>query len=193
MGDQKKASTERTDRAPRERRLPTALVLAIASGMICVGVLGVLASEPQQTDTDPQESRVDVSDTTAEAAAESFLDAWRKREHDVAASLSVEDAHQAVLQRARRDDALSPSERDMQRQVWDAMASTRLSLVLNESEELGGGRLRLSGTAEGEFLESPYAREIDFELVPRGDHWRVAQVEFGTILTDAPDALRFEL
>ena len=97
-----------------------------------------------------------------------------------------------VDERAAADEALSESERDLKRQVWDAMAASRLSLYLNESENLEGGRLRLSGTAEGEFLERPYERAMDYVMSETSEGWRVESVAFGEILSDVPDVLRLE-
>ena len=177
----------------REERLPTPLVLALASAMVCVGVVAVVISRSGPAETEEQRaSRVAVNDRTAEAAAESFLDAWRKREHDVARRLSIEAALRQVEAREQSDENLSEQERDLQRQVWDAMAATRLQLFLRESRNLPAGRLALAGVAEGEFLEQAYQREVEFVMVETTQGWRVAEVAFGEILSDMPAALRFE-
>lgn len=177
----------------KEDRLPTPLVLALASGMICVGVVAVVIARSGPAETAEQRaSRVAVSDRTAEAAAESFLDAWRKREHDVARELAIENALQRVAAREESDRNLSDQERDLQRQVWDAMAATRLQLFLRESRNLPNERLALAGVAEGEFLEQAYQREVEFVMVETPQGWRVAEVMFGEILSDMPAALRFE-
>lgn len=177
----------------KEDRIPGPLVLALASGMICIGVVAVIISQSGPAETaEERASRVAVSDGTAEAAAESFLDAWRKREHDVARRLSMEEARARVEERERSDASLSDQERDLQRQVWDAMAATRLQLFLRESRNLPRGRVALSGVAEGEFLEQAYQREVEFVMVETTGGWRVANVMFGEILSDMPAALRFE-
>lgn len=177
----------------KEDKLPTPLVLALASAMVCVGVVAVVISRSGPAETaEERASRVAVNDRTAEAAAESFLDAWRKREHDVARRLSMENALRRVEARRQSDENLSDQERDLQRQVWDAMAATRLQLFLRESRNLPQGRLALAGVAEGEFLEQAYQREVEFVMVETAQGWRVAEVAFGEILSDMPAALRFE-
>lgn len=181
-----------SERSP-ERRIPTPLVLALASGMVSVGVLAFALSNTTPTEDVPDAlPGVMVDDSTPERAAESFLDAWRKRAHQTARDLTVGEARAMVDERAAADEALSESERDLKRQVWDAMAASRLSLYLNESENLEGGRLRLSGTAEGEFLERPYERAMDYVMSETSEGWRVESVAFGEILSDVPDVLRLE-
>jgi hypothetical protein len=176
------------------KRLSTPLVLAVASAMICVGLIGFLwnrsAPETPRAPT-PDEIEVLVDTSTPERAAESFLDAWRKRAHDVAAELTEGVAREAVEDRRRRDEALSPEERDLKRQLWDAMASERLRLRLDESERLDDG-LALRGVAEGTFLDRPYERRMELVLVEREGGWRVRSFAFGEILTDLPPGLREE-
>ena len=186
--------------ALKPNRISTPLVLGVASAMVCVGLLGFLwnrrAAEPMRAPT-PNEIEVLVDTSTPERAAESFLDAWRKRAHDVAAELTEGVAHEAVEDRRRRDEALSPEERDLKRQLWDAMASDRLRLRLDESERLDGGEglnegLALRGVAEGTFLDRPYERRMELVLVERDDGWRVRSFSFGEILTELPPSLREE-
>ena len=186
--------------APKPKRVSTPLVLTVASAMVCVGLLGFLwnrrAAEPTHAPT-PNEIEVLVDTSTPERAAESFLDAWRKRAHDVAAELTEGVAHEAVEDRRRRDEALSPEERDLKRQLWDAMASDRLRLRLDESERLDGSEglddgLALRGVAEGTFLDRPYERRMELVLVERDDGWRVRSFSFGEILTELPPSLREE-
>lgn len=161
--------------------------------MISIGVLGYLVgSQPSTEELGSHRPTLVVDDSSPEDAAESFLDAWRKREHTVAAALSVGEARAMVDARAATDDAMTPSERDLKAQVWDAMADSRLELFLNESEELEAGRLRLSGIASGDFLGHPYERTMQYILTPTDEGWRVAAVEFGEILSDVPDVLQLE-
>ena len=180
---------------PKEpRRLSTPLVLALTSAMICVGVAGFLlrgGPEPEEQPADTLPAIV-VDDTTPERAAESFLDAWRRREHEVAADLSVGEARAAVDERAARDAAMSDHERELKRQGWDAMAAERLGLAIREAEQLEGGRMALRGIAEGTFLDQPYEREMEFVLRPEAEVWRVEGFHFGEILTEVPRLLELE-
>jgi len=179
--------------ATREgRRIPTPIVLATTSAMVCIGVIAywvASASAPEPTREMRGPNDVIVDGTTPEQAAESFLDAWRKRAHDAARTLSTGAAREAVEQRAADDSHLSPDEREIKERVWDQMATTRLALRIAESEDLGEDRVVLRGTAEGTFLERPYAREVQFEVTRIEGQWRVAQVGFGEILSDMPDVL----
>ena len=175
--------------ATLDKRIPTPLVLAIASAMICVGVAAYWASRQPDTPLDAPTSRVLVDDSTPERAAESFLDAWRKREHDVAAALAIGEAKAAVEARRAADLALSKEERAIKRQLWDAMASTRLSLVPTLSTELDDAHVALETVARGRFLGKPYERAIDFDVEKSDDRWRVARMELGPHLTDQADVL----
>ncbi len=172
-------------------RLSTPLVLAIASGMVCVGLLGLWWNRGERAPAHARdELGVLVDASSPERAAESFLDAWRKRAHDVAAELSEGDAHEAVLARRRRDDALSEADRAIKRQLWDSMARDRLQLRLDESERVDEGGLALRGVAEGRFLDRPYARRLTMVLVEREGSWKVRSFDFGEILTELPAGLR---
>jgi len=171
-------------------RLSTPAVLALVSGMLCIGVIGfVLRCEPEPEEVEtPAEVVVDT--TTPERTAESFLDAWRKREHTIAARISSGEALSEVEARRRRDENMSDHERELKAQVWDAMAQDRLRLLLHEAENLEGGRIRLSGRAHGTFLGNEYEREMDFVLHPGDDGWRVEQFHAGEILSDTPSVLQ---
>ncbi|MEM7609225.1 MAG: hypothetical protein AAF411_28085 [Myxococcota bacterium] len=180
-----------------ESRIPTPAVLAIASTMVCIGVVArfSLAPDDDEGGTAPA-SRARLDDRTAESTAESFLDAWRKRDHDTAERLATGAALAEVQRRRASDASLTEAETELRREVWAAMAATRLDLVLSESEDLPGGDLRLAGTAEGTFIDREYAREVEFVLrdtngsQPRGH--RVVEVRFGEILSDLPAAFHFE-
>lgn len=179
----------------KERRIPTAVVLAVASTMVSIGIVAVLVAQSGGRDpveTAPRGSRVEVDATTPERAAESFLDAWRKREHDIALSLADGRAKNRVLERQAEDAALTEEERALKVQVWDSMAEGRLRFAIRESEALPGGRLALRGTAEGEFLGRPYRRDMEFTVTGGGESWKVVDFRFGEILTDVPGSLEID-
>ncbi len=175
-------------------RISTPVVLAMVSGMVCIGVVGfVLSGEPEPEPEEPSgPSGVVVDTTTPERTAESFLDAWRKRDHTVAARLSSGEALVEVEARRRRDDDLTDHERELKAQVWDAMARERLRLFLHEAENLEGGRIRLSGHAKGRFLGSDYEREVHFVVHPADEGWRVEQFVAGEIVSDTPGVLQLD-
>ncbi|MEO0324195.1 MAG: hypothetical protein AAF447_14640 [Myxococcota bacterium] len=176
----------------RQRRLSTPVVLALVSAMVSVGVLALLASRPEPAPAPATAARVEVLDDTPEHVAESFLDAWRKREHGVADALSLGPAQARVRARQAADGALAGPERELKQKVWDAMATERLEFFVEESERLAGGRLALRGTAEGTFLDAPYERALEFITAPAGDGWRVEDVTFGPILSEVPELLKLE-
>lgn len=168
-----------------ERRLPTPLVLALVSAMVCAGLVGMLwnvGSEPA-IDVDELPTPVDVDDRTAEAAAESFLDAWRKRDHAVAEALAIGQALDQVRSRRERDDVAADPQLE---RIWDQMAAERLEFAVDTAENMNGdGDLRLIGVANGTFLKQPYAREVAFEMHETPDGWRVRSITFGDILEGA--------
>jgi hypothetical protein len=178
------------------RRIPTVVVLAAASAMVSIGVVGFFAAtrsgEPSSDEHPTGPNEIPVDTRTPEAAAESFLDAWRKREHRICRDLSVGEALEAVLLREEEDATLTAEERALKEQVWDTMASERLRLELIESETLSAGRLVLRGNMTGEFLGRPYVRAVQFTMEKVGEDWMVARMDLGEILSDVPDFLDVE-
>ncbi|MBO6938863.1 MAG: hypothetical protein JJ863_28100 [Deltaproteobacteria bacterium] len=172
------------EKAPKEKRLPTPLVLALVSAMLCAGLVGMLwnvGSEPEiQVDELP--TPVDVDDRTPEAAAETFLDAWRKRDHAVAETLAIGDALDQVRSRRDRDGVGADPQLE---KIWNEMAANRLEFAVDTAENLEGGDMRLIGVAEGTFLSQPYAREVAFEMHETPDGWRVQSIVFGEVLEGA--------
>lgn len=171
------------------RRLSTPLVLALTSGMVCVGIAGFAigtGGEPEPENEAPTPGEVLVDPSTPERVAESFLDAWRKREHDAALAIALDPARQRVLERRERDAAMTPHERELKQQVWDQMAADRLRLLIDASELHEDGTMGLSGLATGTFLGRPYEREMFFTVAPDGARWKVVDFDFGDILTEPP-------
>jgi hypothetical protein len=168
------------------RKLSTPLVLAAASAMISIGLVAALgpglASRTRRADEAPAIPPLRVDTRTPEATAESYLDAYRRREHQAAIALSVEDAQADARERMTRDERATPEERQAKARIWDRMAAPRLRFVVEAREARDGGRLYLAGRAEGRFLEQPYVREVAFELAPEADAWRVARMELGEIV-----------
>ncbi len=174
------------------RRLPTPVVLALASGMVSIGIVAVLATSSDggaEAEAPQSPHEIPVDTRTPEAAAETFLDAWRKRDHALCRELAVEGALEAVIFREEEDAALSEEEREIKSQVWDAMATSRLQLQIAESENVSETAIILRGAAVGDFLGRPYEREIEFTMVEVGDDWRVARMGLGDIVSDMPDFL----
>jgi len=177
-------------RPKRGKRLSTALVLSASSAMVCVGVVAFLWSSSVD-DAQPAEthdpSAVSVITETPEDAAESFLDAWRKRDHEIAKQLSVGPAHETVVAREAGDEGLDEETRSIVK-VWNDMARDRLEFVPDESANLEDGKLLIAGQAQGEFLGRPYERRIRFVLVHTEAGYRVHDMQLGPRVGEVVDA-----
>jgi hypothetical protein len=175
-------------RPPETRRLPTALVLVAASAMLSIGAVAFFVALDRDAQgsaeggaLDPRDLRprdVPSDQRTPERAAESWLDAWRVRNHEAALRLSVDVARERVEQRRRGEEIMSPEDRALGEAVWKQLADTRLTLVVRRSEQLEGGRMLLAGTAEGEWMGRPYVRPMEFVMVRRGSDWFVSEYRF---------------
>ena len=193
----KSPTTGTTDPAARAstrtRTIPTSFVLAASSTMIMIGVVAVFLrprAEPSPTIRPGNAgSTLHLDDETPEAAAESYLDAWRRRAWDGCASLSEGAARQAALHKKQLDAELPETDRAMAREVWERLASAPLHVAFAESEDLGSGRVRLRGTAESELMGAPSRRDVEWVIVPSADGFRVAEMEHGAVLTDLPALL----
>jgi len=192
-----------TGRGPR--RWSTALVLAASSTMISVGLgawwlaggggPGAPASDPAANPT--TRPPVALRLATPEATAETFLDAWRKRDHEIGQALATGALRDRVAARAAEDRQIaSDPQAQAAAALWGMLAQERLTFVPSSVEVLGredGGqargqprdpsipeegasddaaapRLRLEGTAEGRFFDRPYKRRVRFIVrrVPPG-------------------------
>ena len=169
-------------------QIPAPLVWGLAISMIAIGLLaasGLFQAEDSGSDNGQPGGVAELDLSMPERAAESFLDAWRKRDHRSALTASVGQARELVRARQRRDESLTEDERAIKAQVWDMMAAARLGLLISSSEDLADGSIRLVGTAEGEFLAERYVREVNFVVAPEGERWMVREFEFGEILEGA--------
>lgn len=145
--------------------------------------------ETPAEDVEGLRARVDTS--SAERAAESFLDAWRKRSHAQAIALSVGEARRAAKARRDEDAALDGDDRRMQK-VWNSLAAERLTFVPDTTEEPAPGRLVMHGTAEGTFFGGPYKRRVSFTASRVDGEWRVAEMVLGEQLVAPPELRALE-
>jgi hypothetical protein len=157
--------------------------------MLAVAVVVWVGAQPAETEPpaahDPNALHTD--DSSAERAAESYYDAWRRRRWDAALRVSVGPARRAVIDKQARDAELPPDERVVAERMWDALARAPLSLELDEAEMLPEDRLVLRGTAEYVFVNRPYRRRVEFVVLPHGDaHYRVREMRLGEVLTELP-------
>ncbi|MCS6799924.1 MAG: hypothetical protein NZ898_15655 [Myxococcota bacterium] len=181
--------------SPAGARVPTPLVLAVGGGMLAVGLVaamvprGVESGEAPRGGVPRPRQGLVVDDSTPEAAAESFLDAWRRREHAVALGLSTGAARDAVVSRRDAELQFGQEGAELKRRAWDPLAAERLALRVEGSEVLDGQRVRLFTVAEGRFLGRPYARRIAFDVRRDGVRWRVEHMRLGEILGAPPPSI----
>jgi hypothetical protein len=174
------------DKRPQTRKVSTPLVLAAASAMISIGLVTALGpsllARMERREEAPAIPELRVETETPEATAESYLDAYRRREHEAAIELSIEDAQADARERMARDARATPEERAAKAHIWDRMAAPRLSFMVESREERGGGRIHLIGRAEGRFLEQPYVRRVAFDVAREAGAWRVSRMELGEVV-----------
>ncbi|MDH5493231.1 MAG: hypothetical protein OEY14_14860 [Myxococcales bacterium] len=176
-------------------RLPAPLVLLLGGAMVAAGIFfawigGGGEDRPSpapaaELEGAPTPVRRELA--TPEETAETFLDAWRKRDHALALELATGPAEQAVRARMRRDEALDPEETEI-RSVWNAMASTRLAIRVERRQAEGEGRITLRTVAEGTFLDQAYARRVRFSIRAAGARWKVEAMELLEVL-EGPEGL----
>jgi len=176
-----------------ERRVPTTLVIVIAASMLVVGAVALVSDcfgeEAQEGSAAEDAAATRIDARTPEAAAESFLDAWRKRDHQAALSIAIGKARQAVLAREQADQEMGDEGAEIKEKAWDPVAQNRLELSMDESETRPDGRLVLRATAEGTFLDRPYRRRVSFVMRHVGERWMVEEMGLEEILSDMPDFL----
>lgn len=187
---------------PRDKRISTPLVLAASSGMIAIGLVAFMGVQTvENVEVEEQEratlAALVLDDRTAEAVAESYLDAWRRRAWDDAARISVGEAHDGALHKKQLDQEMDPTDRAMAREVWERLASAPLEVEFTGSEDLEAGAVAISGIAAYQFMGSPYRREVRWEIVPAEEQtaprlYRVRRMESGAVLSETPSLLRGE-
>jgi hypothetical protein len=165
----------------------------LASAFLSVGGIAIWVSQRgnEVTPTERTAAQVRIDASTPERAAESFLDAWRKREFERAQGISTGEARAAVDAKIAADQELGDAREEYQ-QIWATLAADRLRFVPEESENMPRNRIALRGVAEGDFAGREYRRVMEFILVNAGDHWLVEEMTPGPILSDMPDILEVD-
>jgi len=179
----------------KKSRISTPVVLTVASSMLVIGGIGFFYAGDGGPTRDDESLPSDyvalsIDDTTPERVAESFLDAWRRRAWDQAASISIGEAHEAVLTKQASDDEVDSTDRAMARQVWDRLAGAPLEVEFVRSDRTAAGGFELHGIASYDFMNAPYRRQMNWIVRPEGELWRVEVMETGEVLTEIPDLLR---
>ncbi len=179
----------------RKKTMPAPLVLAASSGMVAIGLAAFWAidtpAEVALEERAQQEyAALTIDDRTPERVATSYLDAWRRRSWDQAASISIGDAHSAALQKQAMDLEVEHEDRVMAREVWERLSSAPLEVDFTGSERLDDiGGLYLHGVASYQFMGAPYRREVGWVVRPEGTLFRVERMENGRVLTAVPRML----
>lgn len=174
-------------KAVTKRRVPAALVLATSSAMVSIGIVAWLVTRPgdeAERVAQAEAAEVRVETQSPESAAESFLDAWRKRRFDLGRKLSRGAARATVEERANATEQYPQEMLDLQK-AWDVLADSRLRYVVSRSEQLAGDRVQLDGVAQGEFVKRPYRRKVGFVCVRENGRWLVEEMHLGEILESA--------
>lgn len=180
----------------KDTRVSTPLVLAASSAMVAVGLVAWWSMSggsgtPSTSGEDPSDEYValTIDDRTPRRVAESYLDAWRRRAWDQAASVAVGEAHDRALEKRTRDAEIDPVDRVMAREVWERLAGAPLSIEWGDSSREGEDFV-LEGIASYDFMNEPYRRRMRWVVRPEGELFRVVSMEHGEVLTEIPDVLR---
>jgi hypothetical protein len=176
-------------------KLSTPMVLAASSAMITVGIIAMYAidvpAELAEDEAQRQEyAALVIDDRTPERVAQSYLDAWRRRAWDQAASISIGEAHERALTKQLADEGVEHQDRVMAREVWERLSSAPMDVDFQGAEMLDDrGGLFLHAIASYDFMNHPYRREVSWVVRPEGSLFRVERMENGRVLTAIPDIL----
>lgn len=171
------------------------MVLAASSAMITIGIIALYAIDVPGEIAEEEHERQEfaalvIDDRTPERVAESFLDAWRRRAWDQAASISIGEAHSRSISKQAMDLQVTHDDRVMAREVWERLASAPLEVDFQRAESLDDhGGLVLHAIASYDFMNHPYRREMSWVVRPEGSLFRVESMETGRVLTEIPDIL----
>jgi hypothetical protein len=181
--------------AKKDRKLSTPLVLAVASAMVTIGIVALYAIDVPAEMAEEQAQREEyaalvIDDRTPERVAQSYLDAWRRRAWDQAASISIGEAHERAVTKQAMDQNVQHEDRVMAREVWERLAGAPLVVDFQRAESLDSvGGLYLHGVASYDFMNEPYRREVSWVVRPEGSLFRVERMENGRVLTAIPAIL----
>jgi len=172
---------------PVGRRLSAPLVLAIASGMISVGVVGGYVGLKQESLSHHghYEARLLADRSTPERVCEAFLDAWIRQRFDVALELSDGNARDTVISRMARNNESVPGVIALETD-WEVFARDPLKLVVEEAHKKTPDWFLVRGAAVGRLMDEPYKRAMEFDAVRRKGEWYVDEMRPGEVLTGIP-------
>jgi len=168
-------------------RLSAPLVLAVASGMISVGVVAGYNGLHRESLSHQghREARVHADRTTPERVCVAFLDAWVRQRFEIALELSTGNARNTVISRMARHEESVPGVIALETD-WDVFARDPLSLVVQETHHQSQGVVLIRGVAEGKLMGNAYKRAMELEAVQRQGEWYVDEMRPGEVLTGIP-------
>ena len=174
-----------TDRAPvapsKARRIPTPLVVALASVIVSAGVVALVFSRSDDPTVVSPAPTNQPNPGTPEATALGFVNAWQTFRYERAHELSTGDARSRVDQTIARESGYSDDQREIAEQLRQAMQSLRCRLGAHTNERIDDGRtivratIRCTGAGSTEF-----ERDDAYTLLRVDGAWRVAAWEPGT-------------
>jgi hypothetical protein len=172
---------------PVGRRLSAPLVLAIASGMISIGIVGGYVGLKQESLSHQghYEARLLADRSTPERVCEAFLDAWIRQRFDLALQLSEGNARNTVISRMARNNESVPGVIALETD-WEVFARDPLRLVISEAHKKTPDWFLIRGAAEGKLMNEPYRRAMEFDAVRRKGEWYVDEMRSGDVLTGIP-------
>jgi len=175
-----------------EKRISTPLVLAATSGMLVTAVLVYMSATGEEPEPEPEPGplALHIDDSTPEAVAESFYDAWRRRRWPEAERLSMDEARAAVVQKRIGDESMQHDERIVAERGWDALAQAPLTMEMEQVDIEEGDRYSLRAVAAYEFVGQPYRRRVVLHVRGTAEGFRVTRMDLGEVLTELPPMFR---
>lgn len=168
-----------------KRKIRAPVVLAGASTMLTIGISAFWLAQERPTPTTSRTREVApgqtliIDDRTAERAAQSYFDAWRRRAFSEAALISEGPAHDRAQDKLRRDESLDPNTRELAQGVWRRLTSTPLEFEIISVETEGDQRVNLTARTRYTVQGEVHQRSADFEVVRMGDRWKVRDMNLG--------------
>ncbi|MCC7542233.1 MAG: hypothetical protein IT379_38800 [Deltaproteobacteria bacterium] len=184
-GPAKAASSKPGDASPpparAARRVPTPLVVAMASVLLSTGVVALVVSQLDDAPPPAPPATNEPAPGTPEATALAFVNAWTTFRYERARELSTGDARSRVDQTLARESGYSDDQREIAEQLRKAMQTLRCVLGSHAEERVDDGRtivratIRCTGAGSAEF-----ERDDVYTVLRVDGGWRVAAWEPGT-------------
>lgn len=176
------APTSPSDVAPprKGRRVPTPLVIALASLLVSVGVVALVFARSDDPAAVAPSPTNQPDPETPEGTALAFVNAWQTFRYERAHELSVGDARSRVDQTIARESGYSTDQREIAEQLRQAMRSLRCVVASHQNERIDDGRTIVRATIRCTGAGSTsFERDDVYTLLRVTGSWRVAAWEPG--------------